>query len=301
MKNIVLLDGGMGQELIKRSKKKPHPLWSAKVLLEEPNLVENVHIDFINAGARVITLNTYSVTKERLDRDGATGMFHTLQEKAIEVASRARDRCKIPEVKIAGCLPPLYGSYKPEVAPPLDECIERYQAISYKQKPHVDLFICETMSSIKEAKAAISAATETNRETWCALTILDQYRSVLRSKENLDKAIAQLRKFGHKANLINCSIPESITRSLSSLKTDERPFGAYANGFTSIEALKIGGTVDSLESRKDLGPKPYLQHVLNWLNSGATIIGGCCEISPAHIRFISKTLNESGYKLGSSL
>ena len=64
MNKVILLDGGMGQELMKRSKAKPHPLWSAQVLLKEPDLVENVHADFINAGAKVITLNTYSATKK---------------------------------------------------------------------------------------------------------------------------------------------------------------------------------------------------------------------------------------------
>lgn len=301
MKKIILLDGGMGQELIKRSKSKPHPLWSAQVLLNEPDLVENAHADFINAGATVITLNTYTVTKERLDRDGAADMFDKLQDKAIEVANRARDRCKGYNVKIAGCLPPLYASYKPETAPALEECIERYQIISKKQSPFVDLFICETMSSIKEAKASITAATSQNVETWCALTISDQDKSLLRSKEPLQDAIDQLKEFNHSANLINCSAPESITSSLDWLKNDKRPFGAYANGFTSIDALEAGGTVEVLTSREDLGPKVYLQHALNWLNSGAKIIGGCCEISPEHIKIIYKTIKELDFEVTNSL
>ena len=300
-KKIVLLDGGMGQELMKRSKAKPHPLWSAKVLLDEPELVENVHIDFIEAGASIITVNTYSATKERLNRDGAEGMFNKLHDKAIEVAHRARDQCKRSDVKIAGCLPPLYGSYKPESAPSLDECIERYQIISRKQAPYIDLFICETMSSIKEAQASITAAASENRETWCALTISDQSNCMLRSNEPLEQAIDQLIKLGHSANLINCSTPEAITLALNCLKMDQRPFGAYANGFDSIDALSIGGTVDVLTSRKNLGPRAYLQHALAWVTSGATIIGGCCEISPDHIKVIYDTLNKLDYKITNSL
>ena len=301
MEKIILLDGGMGQELMKRSKAKPHPLWSAHVLLKEPDLVENVHVDFINAGAKVITLNTYTATKERLDRDGAEGMFNRLQDKAIEVANRARDKCGKPEVKIAGCLPPLYGSYKPDYAPPLSECIERYQVISDKQAPYVDLFICETMSSIKEAKASITAATAHSIETWCALTISDQNKSSLRSNEGIEDALNQLREFNHSANLLNCSIPEAITGSLKCLKKFKKPFGAYANGFTSIDALEIGGTVDVLASRNDLGPDAYLQYVIGWLASGATIVGGCCEISPDHIKLIYDTLEKLNVKVVSSL
>lgn len=301
MRKIVLIDGGMGQELMKRSKAKPHPLWSSKVLLEEPELVKNAHIDFINAGARIITLNAYSSTRERLDRDGAEGMFNQLQDKAIEVANRARDHCKRSDIRIAGCLPPLFGSYKPEHAPPLEECIERYQQISNKQAPYVDLFICETMSSIKEAKASVTAATHHNIETWCALTVSDQLNSFLRSNESLESAIINLKEYEHKANLINCSIPESITFSLDCFKTDKRPFGAYANGFTSIDKLAVGGTVEVLKQRKDLGPDSYLKHVLNWLKIGAKIIGGCCEISPAHIRAINDTLLELDYEIVSSI
>ena len=301
MKKIVLLDGGMGQELIKRSKAKPHPLWSAKVLLDEPELVESVHVDFIRAGARIITLNTYTATKERLDRAGATDLFDNLHDKAVEVANRARDQCKISDIRIAGCLPPLYGSYKPEFAPPIAECIERYHQISKKQAPHVDLFICETMSSIKEAEASIIAATSENKETWCALTISDQRKSLLRSDEELEEAIIQLQNLRHSANLINCSTPEAVTRSLDFLKLDQRPCGAYANGFTSIDALEVGGTVDVLKARQDLGPEAYLTHVQNWLKKGVSIIGGCCEISPSHINLIHQTLLESDYKITSSL
>ncbi len=301
MNKIVLLDGGMGQELMRRSKTKPHPLWSSQVLLKEPNLVETAHIDFINAGAKVITLNTYTATKERLDRDGAKGMFNQLQDKAIEVANRARDRCQKSDVRIAGYLPPLYGSYKPEHAPPLEECIERYQLISEKQAPYVDLFICETMSSIKEAKASVTAATLQNLETWCSFTILDQNKSALRSNEPLEQALTQLKEFDHSANLINCSAPESITVALDCLKKDKRPFGAYANGFTSIDALEVGGTVEVLTSRKDLGPKAYLTHAINWLDLGASIVGGCCEISPAHIKIISEEVESLGYEIVNSI
>ena len=62
--NLTLIDGGMGQELIHRSKRKPDGLWSARVMLDEYDLVVNLHKDFINAGAEAITLNSYSVTPQ---------------------------------------------------------------------------------------------------------------------------------------------------------------------------------------------------------------------------------------------
>ncbi|RVA49933.1 homocysteine S-methyltransferase family protein, partial [Mesorhizobium sp. M7A.F.Ca.CA.004.09.1.2] len=80
MKKIILTDGGMGQELVRRSKSEPTPLWSARVLIDEPDLVRDLHAEFIRAGARVITINTYSATPERLAREGAEDLFKPLQK-----------------------------------------------------------------------------------------------------------------------------------------------------------------------------------------------------------------------------
>ena len=139
---ITLLDGGMGQELIKRSKGEITPLWSTQVMIDEPALVRDLHIDFIRAGSRVITLNTYTMTPERLARDGIGEDFETLQMAAINAATNARDIAGIEEVKIAGCLPPLVASYHAEVAPDYEDMLVSYGKIVAIQAPHVDLFLC---------------------------------------------------------------------------------------------------------------------------------------------------------------
>lgn len=72
---VTVLDGGMGQELRRRSNRPASPLWSAQVMLDEPDLVVQAHRDFIDAGARVITLNTYSATPQRLARDADPGLL----------------------------------------------------------------------------------------------------------------------------------------------------------------------------------------------------------------------------------
>ena len=298
---VVLLDGGMGQELIKRSKSKPHPLWSAKVLHDEPKLVEDAHADFIRSGAKIITLSTYSITPERLARDGDVSLFKELQSKALKVALRARDRMRAFDVRIAGCLPPLFGSYHPEVAPEFEEGVERYLSLVEQQYKELDLFICETMSSIKEAKAAITAAKNYNIETWCSFSIEDNDKSLLRSKEPLQKALTEVNNLGHEANLLNCSVPEAISAAIKKLDFSSKCFGAYANGFTSIDALRLGGTVDSLEAREELTPSVYAKFVSDWVSSGIKIVGGCCEISPAHIKEIHDFLLQNEYELVSTL
>ncbi|TIN50926.1 MAG: homocysteine S-methyltransferase, partial [Mesorhizobium sp.] len=100
MTSVILTDGGMGQELVRRSQSEPTPLWSARVLIDEPELVRDLHAEFIRAGARVITINTYSATPERLAREGAEELFKPLQKRGIELARQARDEAG--EAAIAG-------------------------------------------------------------------------------------------------------------------------------------------------------------------------------------------------------
>ena len=292
---ITLLDGGMGQELLKRSSKDITPLWSTQVMIDEPDIVRDVHIDYIFAGARVITLNAYTMTPERLARDGQIEDFEKLQVAAINAAMSAREAAGIPAVKIAGCLPPLVASYHAEVTPKYEAMLKSYSKIVAIQAPHVDVFLCETMSSIAEAKAALVAAKESGLPVWVSLTIEDNDQGLLRSGEALSDAVAMLDEFGADAKLLNCSKPEAILASWSKMKSDQGLTGAYGNGFTSIDSLKPGGTVKSMQSRTDLGPAAYAEFAMEWVTNGAGLIGGCCEVGPAHIAELSKRLIENGY------
>ncbi len=88
---VVLTDGGMGQGTHRRSGKEPTPMWSARVLLDEPELVRELHADSFAPGRGVITMNTYSATPERLARDGMDDWFVPLQERGWKLApKRAR-------------------------------------------------------------------------------------------------------------------------------------------------------------------------------------------------------------------
>ena len=294
---ITLLDGGMGQELLKRSSKDITPLWSTQVMIDEPDIVRDVHIDYIFAGARVITLNAYTMTPERLARDGQIEDFEKLQVAAINAAISAREAAGIPEVKIAGCLPPLVASYHAEVTPKYEAMLKSYSKIVAIQAPHVDVFLCETMSSIAEAKAALVAAKESGLPVWVSLTIEDNDQGLLRSGEALSDAVSMLDEFGADAKLLNCSKPEAILASWSKMKSDQGLTGAYGNGFTSIDSLKPGGTVKSMQSRTDLGPAAYAEFAMEWVTNGAGLIGGCCEVGPAHIAELSKRLIENGYSV----
>ena len=299
-KKIWLLDGGMGQELIKNSKSDPHPLWSTYVMLEEPDLVRKAHVDFIEAGASVITLNTYSTTPERLEANDLLGKFSFFHKKAIDLAREAIDHTQ-KNVLIAGCLPPLVASYRPDKAPEYERCIDLYIQIVREQESFVDLFICETMASIKEAKAAVAAAKTSGKSVWCGLTLEDNEKCELRSGEKLIDSVNELQSLGQEEFLLNCSFPEVIDKGMKILSQNAKFFGGYGNGFTSIDPLKTASNVSVLSARTDLGPEKYSEHALNWAKHGASVVGGCCEIGPRHIKYLYDRLNQNNFEIVTSL
>lgn len=302
MSEIVLLDGGMGQELIRRSSKPASPLWSAQVLMDEPEIVEAVHREYIEAGAKVLTLNSYSVTPERLARDASEDLFEPLQARAIEIVQRAAELGDATDtITIGGCLSPLHGSYRPDTSPAFEDCLETYRRIVAQQRDAVDVFICETMSSVKEAKASVRAAVESGKPVWCGMSVTDEDGTKLRSGEPLaDGARAALEE-GAAAVLVNCSWPEAVSQAMPIFAETGLPFGGFANGFTKIDALQIGGTVDGLKARTDLGPDQYADHAMSWVEAGASIVGGCCEVGPAHIEKLAMRLKEAGHQVVGSL
>lgn len=297
---VVLTDGGMGQELIRRSGKEPTPMWSARVLLDEPDIVRELHADFIRAGARVITMNTYSATPERLSRDGLNDWFLPLQERGWRLAEEAREATG-RDVRIAACLPPLFASYRPDVAPGYDECLSLYRRVVEQQADRVDLMLCETLASLKEIRAAATAAKESGKPVWVGMTVRDDGSGLLRGGESLADAHAILDEIGVEARLLNCSKPEAISASWGAFAKGAGPLGAYANGFTAIDSLKPGGTVKSLEARHDLGPQQYAQFALGWVGDGATIVGGCCEVGPEHIAALREALVDAGHEIAGEI
>ena len=295
MTRIVLMDGGMGQELIARSANPPSPLWSARVMLDEPQIVEATHRDYVEAGARVLILNAYSATPERLARDASEDLFEPLQARAIEIARRA---IADSGVRLAGCLPPLAGSYHPDRAPNFDTSLSTYRRIVACQHGGVDLLACETLASVAEITAATRAGVESGLPVWCAMSVDDTDGTKLRSGEPVADGAAAARREGAQAIAVNCSRPEAVAQALPFLKASGLPFGAWANGFVdAANDLSIGGIVSGMAVRTDLGPETYADHAMSWVDMGATIIGGCCEVGPAHIAHLAQRLRDAGHEI----
>ena len=155
------------------------------------------------------------------------------------------------------------------------------------------------MSSIEHAKAALIAAQNVAIPIWIAFTTEDFDGTKLRSGEKLSLVKNLLNEYKVDVILVNCSRPEVTRESLNIIADFKKPFGAYANGFTKITSgfLKDFPTVDALKERHDLSPKEYSKFAMEWVEMGATIIGGCCEVGPRHIEQLAKELRENGHKI----
>ncbi|UWQ96961.1 homocysteine S-methyltransferase family protein [Rhodobacteraceae bacterium M385] len=284
--DITILDGGMGQELIARSKAPPTPLWSTDVMRAQPELVRDVHGDFFAAGAQIATANTYAVHRDRLVNAGVEDEFEALHTLALDQARAARDAHG--SGLVAGAIGPLGGSYRPDLQPEHSKAVALFAEIAALQAPLCDLLICESVASVAHARSVLEAARGHGVPVWLAFTVDDKDGSRLRSGEPLADAVAV--SDGAAALLANCSVPEAMPAALKVLASAGVPFGAYANGFTEISAgfLEDAPTVEALTSRQDMGPDTYADHVMEWIAQGATIVGGCCEVGPAHIAEITR-------------
>ena len=297
MADITLLDGSIGQELVKRSGDRATPLWSTSVMLEKPEIVGQVHADYFASGATVATTNTYAVHRDRLRAYGNESHFEDLLNKATNQAVAARDAHGAGRVAVS--LGPLVASYRPDTCPPAEEAKKFYAEQVAILQDRADLFLIETASSVDQARGALMGCAGTDKAVWLAVSVDDDDGTRLRSGEPLAELSAVVAEFKPAAVLLNCSRPEVIAEGLKIVREFGVPFGAYANGFTRISEgfLKDAPTVDALEQRRDLGPEAYADFAMTWVGQGAAIVGGCCEVGPDHIAELARRLSADGHRI----
>ena len=295
MSQITLLDGGMGQELVHRSGDRPTPLWSTQVMVDHPGIVQAVHGDYFAAGATIATTNSYAVHHDRLAGTPLEGQLDALIGLSLAEAQAARSAHG--SGRIAGSIGPLIASYRPDIHPAHDVAVPLYAEVAKGLAKGCDILICETVASVAHARAVLEGAKQTGLPVWLSLTVDDADGTRLRSGEALADVLAVADAAD--AILINCSVPEAIPAALDVLAQGDKPFGAYANGFTRITAafLETKPTVDALSARQDLGPEAYAAHAMGWIGQGATIVGGCCEVGPAHITELARAIRAAGHEV----
>lgn len=283
---ITILDGGMGQELIHRSGTPPTPLWSTQVMIDMPHLVREIHADYFAAGADIATTNTYAIHRDRLAGTEHEDRFEDLHRIAIDMALAARDAHG--SGRIAGSIGPLGASYRADLQPPHEIAVELMAEVAGLLAPACDLLLFETVISAAQTSAALEAAKGLGNPIWIAFSVDDEDGNRLRSGEPLAEAVALCGDAS--ALLANCSAPEAMPAAIDVLRTSGKAVGAYANAFTQItkEFLADKPTVDALTARRDMGPEAYADQAATWVDHGATILGGCCETTPAHIAELAR-------------
>jgi S-methylmethionine-dependent homocysteine/selenocysteine methylase len=291
----------MGKLLLAMRAPSRQPAWSALALMEGPEWVAAAHQAFVDAGADVLITSNYAVVPyhlgpERFDEQGEelTALAGRLTRDVADGAGRP--------VRVAGSIPPLFGSYEPasfdpELAPaPLAR-------IAAALAPHVDVFLAETQSCLAEVEASVRAAAPHGRPVWASVTLTDLPpgdRELLRSGETVTDAAALVERLGAEGLLFNCSEPERMegaVREARQVLPATVTVGAYANAFErKPEVYSANGVI--LDHRADLDGGGYTRFVERWLDAGADLVGGCCGIMPRHIAELA-ALRDDSYPAGS--
>ncbi|SIP98136.1 homocysteine S-methyltransferase [Rhizobium sp. RU35A] len=299
MGDLVILDGGMSRELVRLGAELKQPEWSALALINAPEIVRQVHAEFIAAGADVITTNSYALVpfhigEERFATDGASliALSGRLAREAADAAGRP--------VTVAGGLPPIFGSYEPENFDPAR--VQDYLSVLVDNLgPFVDVWLGETLSLIAEGEAVRIAVAKTGKPFWISFTLADDAAQVagatpkLRSGEQVADAAAWAATSGASALMFNCARPEvmeAAVRVASAVFRDtgvSLPIGVYANAFES-DTDESAANEGLHDTRKDLTSDVYSRFACTWAEAGASMIGGCCGIGAEHIHRLAGTL-----------
>lgn len=289
---VTILDGGMGDELRRRGTKRT-PLWSAQALIDDPDGVVETHLDYINVGARMITTNSYSTVPSYLASANLESAYIELTSFAGELARRAVIESQ-KNVRVAGSLPPLSESYRPDLVPSDVKSRPIYANIAQALEPNIDLFICETMSSAREGRNAAIEAKQAalNRQlpVYISWTLDETPGEGLRSGESISEAFEAVTDLDLDGFLFNCTYPEAIESGLELLRQmTDKPIGGYPNRHHIPEGWTLGQAV--VDRSRHLSTRVFVEGAMRAIEAGATLYGGCCAIGPNDIAALAKAVD----------
>jgi len=294
-KQTRILDGGMGQELLARGMEPNGTLWSANALLHEKyhQLLLDTHLDFIKSGAEVIVTNTFTTRKIRLRDNNVENKYEYLNTKAGEIAQKVKKQ--YPKTLIAGGLPPQYLTYEADTRSE-KEIKEDFYSQAKLLNPYIDFFYFDVLSSVREFQIATESIKEFNKPYLIGAHISEGTN--LPSGEKISEIINKINHEKLLGIILSCISPENYDLNLEEIKSLNIPFGFKLNGFIrtnpkpnytgAYNKSKTGNPNEFLGVRKDLTPERMLEFAKRFKDAGATIIGGCCETTPLHIKAFSK-------------
>jgi S-methylmethionine-dependent homocysteine/selenocysteine methylase len=284
----LILDGATGTELNRRGVDTGLPLWSANALLtdEGSRVLQDVHEDYLRAGADIITTNTFRTHVRALAPSGNGGRALELTRRAVDIARAAIANVPSERTRyVAGSISTLEDCYRPDLVPPDDELrAEHSERVHHLLECGMDVFLIETINSIREASIIAKLAAITGTPVIVSF-VCDRDGRIL-SGESLTDAARELLPLGVAALGVNCGPTPDLARPLAELQSacpQDFPLIAYGNIGYADDAV---GWVNT-DAEK---PEAYCAHASKW---PARIVGGCCGTTPAHIAELSKMLRNA--------
>ena len=288
---MIFLDGALGSILLDRANKSSSGLWSAQFLLDDPKAIKSLYEEYIGIGSDLITTNTYSTIPSYLNKEKLSAKMPELVDIAGKLAKEVAD--KHEHVRVAGSLPPLEESYRPDLVLTEGEALPIYKTLIEGLLPYVDIFLCETISSIQETQNVLKALDLYNKEIpiWLSWTLKEDKKDLLRSGESIEEAFKFAEKHNPEAYLFNCTDPNAISSGLEVLqKLTKKPIGGYPNIFSVPDGWTLDNDVVTLKN--DLTKESFPSFCHTWQEKGASIFGGCCGIGPELMAEMIATLKQ---------
>ena len=296
-KKTRILDGGMGQELLNRGLKPKGTLWSAHALIDKGchQMVIDTHLDFINAGAEVIVTTTFTARRTRLIQNDCEEYFEKINIKAVELAQKARDISK-KEVLIAGGLPNQKQTYSADLGEDLDLIKKNFYDQAKLLKHGIDFFYLDVMSSGLECEIALKAIESCNLPVLVGIHLKDNGQ--LPSGEKVIDIVKKYKNNKWLGIIMACVSPEAYESVMNDLQKLNIPYGFKLNAFKKIpEGYTVaskdqwgnaGNPITVLGKNTNLNESKFYEYAKKFKENGATILGGCCEIRPSHIKETAK-------------
>lgn len=281
----LILDGATGTELNRRGVDTGLPLWSANALLTDAGsrVLQDIHEDYLRAGADILTTNTFRAHRRALAPSGNADRALELTRRAVDIARAAI--ANVPSDRprfVAGSISTLEDCYRPDLVPPEDQLrAEHSERVHHLLECGVDVFLIETINSIREAGVIARLAAITG--TPVIVSFVCNREGRILSGESLADAARALLPLGISAIGVNCGPTPDLAKPLRELRAacpESVPLIGYGNiGYVDE---KTGWVNTDAED-----PSAYCQHAKQW---PAKIIGGCCGTTPAHIAELNKAL-----------
>jgi S-methylmethionine-dependent homocysteine/selenocysteine methylase len=280
----LLLDSAMGTELERRGARCQLPLWSAWALIEAPSVVLAIHRDDVEAGADILTANTFRTHRRSLEKAGKGKRAEELTRQAVTLARRAAGE-STRAILVAGSLSPLEDCYRPDLVPD-DGALwqEHGQQATLLAQAGADLILAETHNTVRELVAAVRASKQTGLPVIASVTTDGQGR--LLSGEPIADAARALEPLRPDVLAINCVPVRRLLEDLHVLAeaAPGAPLAAYGNLGPPVGP---GGTLFN----EPVDPEEYASIARQWLAIGTRIVGGCCGTSSAHTAAMRKMID----------